>query len=405
MEAVFNLDNQVGSVEGNNIAGEKLLNRESISCAPRKKLADISNVAQQTKQAKQAVKSSTILLQKNEQIERLQKENIVLTKALADRNRIIDVGAIELQKLRNDLQKVQEKNLQLAQANNQMLAELNSGKDKIKLLQHELDCKNCLLKEKAKSGTCHFNASEARDETVKPNDAGEFSQAGKPCNTCRRQQQRNQSLNSNSAELVQAEEKVSKKRPCKRRQSARFRSEEAGLCAVSLEMGDSKGSISNECAEPLKENCPAPSTSSMEKEHEEKNAANVENQAHPRSSLGRPLRRAAEKVQSYKEIPLNVKMRREVPGRRIRTCDSSSLPVPVAVVPMASAAIGEENCYQMHADIISDCRTVKGSTTEKYSKLCLLYYCFRTHGNHATGKRKIVPSRWSNLPVKYYQIL
>ncbi|OWM70239.1 hypothetical protein CDL15_Pgr026089 [Punica granatum] len=305
MEAVFNLDNQVGSVEGNNIAGEKLLNRESISCAPRKKLADISNVAQQTKQAKQAVKSSTILLQKNEQIERLQKENIVLTKALADRNRIIDVGAIELQKLRNDLQKVQEKNLQLAQANNQMLAELNSGKDKIKLLQHELDCKNCLLKVR------QFEL-KARDETVKPNDAGEFSQAGKPCNTCRRQQQRNQSLNSNSAELVQAEEKVSKKRPCKRRQSARFRSEEAGLCAVSLEMGDSKGSISNECAEPLKENCPAPSTSSMEKEHEEKNAANVENQAHPRSSLGRPLRRAAEKVQSYKEIPLNVKMRREV---------------------------------------------------------------------------------------------
>ena len=30
----------------------------------------------------------------------------------------------------------------------------------------------------------------------------------------------------------------------------------------------------------------------------------------PRTSFGRPLRRAAEKVQSYKEIPLNVKMRR-----------------------------------------------------------------------------------------------
>ncbi|KAL4393748.1 hypothetical protein AHAS_Ahas02G0083000 [Arachis hypogaea] len=30
----------------------------------------------------------------------------------------------------------------------------------------------------------------------------------------------------------------------------------------------------------------------------------------PRSSFGRPLRRAAEKVQSYKEVPLNAKMRR-----------------------------------------------------------------------------------------------
>lgn len=30
-----------------------------------------------------------------------------------------------------------------------------------------------------------------------------------------------------------------------------------------------------------------------------------------RSSLGRPVRRAAEKVQSYKEVPLNTKMRRK----------------------------------------------------------------------------------------------
>lgn len=29
-----------------------------------------------------------------------------------------------------------------------------------------------------------------------------------------------------------------------------------------------------------------------------------------RSSLGRPLRKVAEKVQSYKEVPINVKMRR-----------------------------------------------------------------------------------------------
>lgn len=30
----------------------------------------------------------------------------------------------------------------------------------------------------------------------------------------------------------------------------------------------------------------------------------------PRFSFGRPLRRATEKVQSYKEVPLNVKLRR-----------------------------------------------------------------------------------------------
>ena len=35
-----------------------------------------------------------------------------------------------------------------------------------------------------------------------------------------------------------------------------------------------------------------------------------QNQGSRRASLGRPMRRAAEKVNSYKEVPLNIKMRR-----------------------------------------------------------------------------------------------
>lgn len=80
---------------------------------------------------------------------------------------------------------------------------------------------------------------------------------------------------------------------------------------ASLGMGDSKSSDLNECVEQLNEDHPVPLSQSMEKDHEEKNAARVGNRAQPRSSVGRPLRRAAEKVQSYKELPLNVKMRRE----------------------------------------------------------------------------------------------
>lgn len=51
--------------------------------------------------------------------------------------------------------------------------------------------------------------------------------------------------------------------------------------------------------------------SSPSKEGEESNSCSASGkEAAKRSSMGRPLRRAAEKVQSYKEIPLNIKMRR-----------------------------------------------------------------------------------------------
>lgn len=42
----------------------------------------------------------------------------------------------------------------------------------------------------------------------------------------------------------------------------------------------------------------------------EKDGSGVVGQASNRTSIGRPLRKAAEKVQSYKEIPINIKMRR-----------------------------------------------------------------------------------------------
>ena len=52
---------------------------------------------------------------------------------------------------------------------------------------------------------------------------------------------------------------------------------------------------------------------SSEKEQSKKNNSQppYENQEIRRTSVGRPMRKAAEKVSSYKEIPLNIKMRRE----------------------------------------------------------------------------------------------
>ncbi|ESQ40342.1 hypothetical protein EUTSA_v10013000mg [Eutrema salsugineum] len=73
------------------------------------------------------------------------QENMTLMKALAHRNKIIELSGVEFQKMRINLRNVQEKNLQFAQANSHMLAELNTNRDRLKQLQHELGCKNVLL--------------------------------------------------------------------------------------------------------------------------------------------------------------------------------------------------------------------------------------------------------------------
>ncbi|KAI5648552.1 hypothetical protein M9H77_34557 [Catharanthus roseus] len=118
-----------------NVEKEK---KTSFGNIPRKKLADISNLPQQAR----------VSITTKEYIEQLKKENLALLKILAERNKIIEVTGIELQKMRVNIQKLQQQNLQLAQSNNQMLADLNSGKDRLKVLQHELGCKNGLLRAK-----------------------------------------------------------------------------------------------------------------------------------------------------------------------------------------------------------------------------------------------------------------
>ncbi|CAH8379716.1 unnamed protein product [Eruca vesicaria subsp. sativa] len=131
-----------------------------MSSAQRRKLADISNFEGQAEQMNreetQQQQQQNMLFSSKEYAEKLQKalsfqfdcENMTLMKALAHRNKIIEVSGVEFQKLRINLRNVQEKNLQLAQANSQMLAELNTNRDRLKLLQHELVCKNVLLEAK-----------------------------------------------------------------------------------------------------------------------------------------------------------------------------------------------------------------------------------------------------------------
>lgn len=96
-----------------------------------------------------------------------------------------------------------------------------------------------------------------------------------------------------------------------RRQSARFKSEEPEPTEDLFEIDEAKFPASPLCDEQVHENGVTSSNLSVKTEQEEGNGAvKDETQGTTRYS-GRPSRQAAVKVQSYKEIPLNAKMRRE----------------------------------------------------------------------------------------------
>ncbi|KAL0736627.1 hypothetical protein Bca4012_012837 [Brassica carinata] len=110
----------------------RIIHKESLmSSAQRRKLADISNLEEQMKR-EETQKQQAMLFSSKEYAEKLEKalpffhflflENMTLMKALAHRNKIIELSGVEIQKLRINLRNMQEKNLQFAQANSHMLA-------------------------------------------------------------------------------------------------------------------------------------------------------------------------------------------------------------------------------------------------------------------------------------------
>ncbi|KAK8299315.1 hypothetical protein V6Z12_D05G313900 [Gossypium hirsutum] len=175
-------------------------NGSFISNAPRKGLSDITNLQHQPKVLTQDAK---LLLQpaslgSKDYINKLQQENMMLMKVLADRIKVIELSGIELQKLRINFEKFQQQNLQLAQANNQLLL--------LKALKHELGCKNAMLKaiksEGLKEGTNKYGEA---GESLNKED-GDY----KPCNTNRRRQSK--TLLPSNIKPVEAKEGVDNKR-------------------------------------------------------------------------------------------------------------------------------------------------------------------------------------------------
>ncbi|PSR92987.1 Futsch light chain LC(f) like [Actinidia chinensis var. chinensis] len=400
VEGFFILDSENGLV-GDKPEAEKAT-KASFGSAGRKSLGGKSNLPQ-PKPSSQLDKEQLVSNTIKEYIDQLQKENMTLMKLLGDRkypfddqfvsfSKIVELSGIELKKLRVGLQKMQQQNLQLAQANSQMLMELNSGKDRLKALHHERGCKNGLLKakeieleEKAKIRRCqkvdnqvgtsksdgavessesdraeniHLNTKRKKQSkslgpsTLKQVQLKEKNENKRVCS--RRQSARFKSEDPEPTEDVfgiddaKSKEKRENKRVCTRRQSARFKSEEVEPTEDPFEIDDVKLKGKNEnksvCLrrqsarfkseelEPTEDVfeiddaqfpvCPlhdgqmqedgsiSMSSSVKNDDKEGSSALSDEVQQLRRSSIGRPLRLASKKVQSYKETPLNIKLRR-----------------------------------------------------------------------------------------------
>ncbi|CAN6695600.1 unnamed protein product [Malus baccata var. baccata] len=288
---------------------ERMAKRLSLGGIMRKKLSDITNL-QTAKPMSEDEKPLEDCPTDKDYIEQLRRERMTLIRLVAERTKIVELSGAELQKLRISLQKLQQQNLSLAQSNSRMLAELNLGREKVKTLQHELVCKNALLKEKNLEieGKEEFKRQNSASQTQvsKIKEAEEISlhkadNDGKACNLNKRRATRSRSVGaSTTCQKVENKEKAENKRRRLRRQSARFISQTENL----FEIEDVKLPVNHTPDSPMRSSSPTPLISSTRKEGGEDNCAPR------RSSVGRPLRKAAEKVKSYKEVPIIVKMRR-----------------------------------------------------------------------------------------------
>ncbi|KAK4286414.1 hypothetical protein QN277_002972 [Acacia crassicarpa] len=275
--------------------GEGMAKR-SIGSLMRKKLADITNSQPQPQLPSIEENLPENFAANKECIEQLLKERVTLLQLLAERNKIIELSGAELQRLRTNIQKLQLQNWNLAQSNSQMLAELNLGRERIKALQHDIVCRAALLKgmnfgvegklETTTRDENNIPLSQEVEETAaqpSPRDSNEGKDSSR---NKRRNTRRSTGSSSTAATGNVCKKKSEDKRPCSRRHSAKVTTHEREALEDLFEIEDAK----------------YPVTVTGEN-------SSLGNQG-PRSSFGRPQRKAAEKVQSYKEIPLNVKMRR-----------------------------------------------------------------------------------------------
>ncbi|KAG8655176.1 shugoshin-1-like isoform X1 [Manihot esculenta] len=292
--------------------GERMAKRSSaFGSIVKSRLSDITNPQSQHTLVGLDEKQPPIPNSTEDLINQLLKEKATLILFVVERDKIIALSDNQLRNLRMRYQKLQLQNWNLAQANSQMLAELNLGREKLKSLQHELVCKVALLKAKNLEQEC---CCAGKSRNYKSEDWLPGSRSNnntEPGNRVRRRPARSQSMGpSTTSRQGMEKEKLESKRRCLRRQSARFKSQEQELSMENLfEIEEAKFPITHPLDNPMQEKglkAQCPSSVMKEENFDPENEAQVAE----RSSLDRPVRRAVEKVQSYKEVPLNTKMRR-----------------------------------------------------------------------------------------------
>ncbi|CAM8964483.1 unnamed protein product [Rhodiola kirilowii] len=256
--------------------------KQSYGNVERKTFSDITNTLAQPRSGCLGDIPLPLVPPKDEYADKLLKENLAMMKLIEEKNKLIELSGAELQKMRIHLQKLKLQNWTLAQSNSQMQAEVNVGRQRLKALQHELVCKEAMLKAKRtqedkKDADMSKVVSEVTTDTENHQEP-QVIKDEKPNQNNRSRTIRSRSMSSSTIKPVSEQETTETKRPCVRRQSARFKSEQ-------------------------RENL---------FEIEDVNSRKKSQTPPRRSSIGggRPPRKAAEKVQSYKEIPLNLKLRR-----------------------------------------------------------------------------------------------
>ncbi|KAK4773638.1 hypothetical protein SAY87_028657 [Trapa incisa] len=179
-----------------------------------------------------------------------------------------------------------------------MLQELNLARDKLKVLRHELACKEALHKAK------RLELEAVEEEEIKKAGVakGVLHKANhkqNPPGGSRRQYQRSHSMGGapgGTNKPVLEEKRVENRRLLKR-QSARLLSSDGEPAENLIEIEEAK----------LLTSRPSKSGPSFSDDAPSRvKGKDVQR----RSSIARPPRRAAEKVQTYKEPPLKLKMRR-----------------------------------------------------------------------------------------------
>ncbi|KAJ0241654.1 hypothetical protein HA466_0210480 [Hirschfeldia incana] len=198
-----------------------MMKRSSVSHKTRHSLSDITNT-----QCQEELNHQQTDLDRSEQVNRLIKENVALVKLLEERDKTIELSRYELRNLREGIHKLKAQNWCLAQTNSQFLAEINLARNKVKALNHEVTCKNALLK-----ATC---CELEKDENTQPRNAPTAQnvlkisddESEKPLVPNRRRYNRRKSIGTSTAHKTEGEKEKSetKRRRQLRRKSARVRS-------------------------------------------------------------------------------------------------------------------------------------------------------------------------------------